>query len=79
MPPLNLCDPTPDELAEYFAPESILMIVRRRGFDIRLNADGTCIEASDEIPVWLANAITIYGDDLIALMRDQFLGDWREF
>jgi len=72
----SLADPTVD-VAEHFRGEAILAIARRREFHIHLDAAGERVVTDDSIPVWMANAITIYGGDLIALMRAEFLGDWR--
>lgn len=72
-----LADPTPDELAEYFAPEAILAIARRQDFHLRLNADGSHIETDDLIPLWMANAIMLYQPALVDLMRANFLGEWQ--
>ena len=69
-------EPTIEERVELFAPEYLLQIARRREFDIRLNSDGIIV-FSDEIPLWCADALSIYRDEILQLMEDEFLGSWR--
>jgi len=74
---IQIGGPTIDELADQFAPESLLQIIRRRGFPVRLSASGDGVDFDDDIPLWLANALAIYGSQILELMRAEFLGVWR--
>jgi hypothetical protein len=65
------------ELADVFPAESILRIVLRHGYDVRLSAHGERIEHADDVPVWLCCALTLFRFEILALMRRRFCGDWR--
>jgi hypothetical protein len=69
--------PTVDELVEYFTAPCLLQLIRLHSFDVWLSDDGRRIEFDDSIPVWLANAIVIYGADILEHMQADFLGGWR--
>ena len=73
---IPVLEPTIEERVEYFAPEFLLQIARRREFDVRLSANGS-INFSDEVPVWFADALKIYRDELVQLMESEFLGSWQ--
>jgi hypothetical protein len=69
--------PTADELANDFAPESLLDIARRRNFPVRLSQDREHVEVEVDAPFWFVIALQIHEPDLVDLMKLGFLGNWR--
>jgi hypothetical protein len=69
--------PTVDELVEYFTAPCLLQLIRLHSYDVWLSDNGQRIEYGDSIPVWLANAIALYGAEILEHMQADFLGTWR--
>jgi hypothetical protein len=69
--------PTYDELATEMLPQSLLSIIRYRGFAVRLSSDGRSIAFSNSIPDWIKHALHIHFDEVLELMNVRFLGEWR--
>jgi len=61
---------------ENFPAESILWLIRQRGYDVHLAGDGRSIVYTG-LPGWLADAIALNYWELCPLMQADFLGRWR--
>ena len=69
--------PTVDEVLQHSTAPCLLQLIRLHGYDVWLSDDRQRIEYDDSIPVWLANAIAIYGAEIPDLPGRRELADLR--
>jgi len=73
---IPICAPTVEELATVMAPESLVALIWRRNYGVRLSPDRESLDYDDDIPVWLFFALAENEKEIVALMRDGFLATW---
>lgn len=73
-----VCAPSVDELATVMAPESLLAIIWRRSYGVRLAPGRRSLDFDDDIPVWLFFALARHEREIVELMNHGFLATWVE-